>query len=78
MRGGIVINFSERPGTWYKMGTRALETTLERIVRKIERLANEKKWANIDQPESILGGIESNIDQTFDSGHCLISGVLPK
>jgi hypothetical protein len=77
-RGGILINFKERMGTWYKLGTRALETTLERIIKRIERLAHEKKWANIDQPESILGGIESNIDQTFDSDHCLISGLLPK
>ena len=77
-RGGIIINFKERIGTWYKLGTRGLETTLERIIKRIERLAHEKKWANIDQPESILGWIASNIDQTFDSDHCLISGVLPK
>ena len=37
-----------------------------------------KKWASIHQPVTTLGYLTNNIDETFYSNHCLISGILLK
>jgi hypothetical protein len=77
-KGGILISFTDRPGSKYRLSTRALEITTDRITKRAEKMATEKKWANIHQPDTILGSLANNIDESFTSDHCLITGLLPK
>ena len=77
-KGGILISFTDRPGSKYRLSTRALEITADRITKRAEKMATERKWANIHQQDTILGSLANNIEESFTSDPCLITGLLPK